>query len=77
MPDKYFPNQFYFPDGKPDDRCYEWRMMNWVTKLDCYDLNINLDNLPEGFEVTFNTAGSPSYAICDAIREIYPEVNIS
>ncbi len=77
FPDKQFPNRLYFLDGKSDDRCYDWRIMNWDTKLDCYDLNINLDNLPEGFEVTFNTAWSPPEAICNAIREIYPEVNVS
>ena len=77
LPGKHFPHQFYFPDGKSDDRWYDWRIMNWDTKWDCYDLNINIDNLPEGFEVTFNTAWSPPYSICDAIREIYPEVNVS
>ena len=70
------------PDGtfqstcRRDDRWYDWRVQNWDTKWDCYDVVVTDDD-PECAEIEFNTAWSPPEAICSALREQYPDVSIS
>ena len=59
-----------------DDRWYDWRLQNWDTKWDCYDVVVTDDD-PDQLEVEFNTAWSPPEAICSALREQYPDVSIS
>ena len=61
---------------KVDDRWYDWRLANWDTKWDCYDVEV-LDDDPENLEICFNTAWSPPEAICHKIREDYPDVSVS
>ena len=75
-------NPFYaglrFPStNEVDDRWYDWRIANWDTKWDCYDVEIDDDYMPNEFEVSFNTAWSPPEAICYAIREQYEDVSVS
>ena len=66
-----------FPStGRHDDRWYDWRLQNWDTKWDAYDVEVTDDD-PEQLEVTFNTAWSPPEAICNELREQYPDVSIS
>ena len=62
--------------GKPDDRWYDWRIQNWDTKWDAYDVVVTDDD-PESVEIEFNTAWSPPEAICNQIREDYPDVSVS
>ena len=62
--------------GNPDDRWYDWRIQNWDTKWDCYDVVVTDDD-PESVEIEFNTAWSPPEAICHQIREDYPDVSVS
>ena len=62
--------------GQQDDRWYDWRIQNWNTKWDCYDVEVTDDD-PECLEITFNTAWSPPEAICNAIRDQYPDINVS
>ena len=62
--------------GIADDRWYDWRLQNWDTKWDCYDVVVTDDD-PESVEIEFNTAWSPPEAICSAIREQYPDVSVS
>ncbi len=59
-----------------DDRWYDWRVNNWDTKWDAYDVVVTDDD-PDQFEVTFNTAWSPPEAVCSAIREQYPDLSVS
>ena len=59
-----------------DDRWYDWRVINWDTKWDAYDVCVTDDD-PESLEIEFNTAWSPPEAICNAIREQYPAVSVS
>jgi len=59
-----------------DDRWYDWRLQNWDTKWDAYDVSIDDDD-PENLEISFNTAWSPPEAICNQIREDYPDVKVS
>ena len=65
-----------FPDGSQDDRWYHWQIANWGTKWDidqpeCDDLDHNC------FECSFETAWSPAEGIYHALREQYPDVEIS
>ena len=62
---------------RQDDRWYAWRNQNWGTKWDCYCVEIDECDLPNGFEVTFDTAWSPPEEICQALREQYPDICIS
>ena len=61
---------------RQDDRWYDWRVQNWDTKWDAYDVEVTDDD-PDQLEVEFNTAWSPPEAICHALREQYPDVSIS
>ena len=59
-----------------DDRWYDWRNHYWDTKWDCYDLGICDHDLPNGFEIQFNTAWAPPEGICRAIRKQYPDTDV-
>tara|TARA_B100000287_G_scaffold263750_1_gene248207 strand:+ start:291 stop:791 length:501 start_codon:yes stop_codon:yes gene_type:complete len=67
-----------FPStGQQDDRWYDWRIQNWDTKWDAYDVEV-VDPDPENLEIEFNTAWSPPEAICHALREKFEDtVSIS
>ena len=66
-----------FPStDRQDDRWYDWRVQNWDTKWDAYDVEV-VDDDPENMEITFNTAWSPPESICEALREQYPDVSVS
>ena len=62
--------------GLSDDRWYDWRVQNWDTKWDAYDVEV-VDPDPENMEIEFNTAWAPPEAICHALREQYPDIAIS
>ena len=66
----------FLSTGKSDDRWYDWRVQNWDTKWDAYDVVVTDDD-EEQLEVEFSTAWSPPEAICSAIREQYPDVSVS
>ena len=73
-------NPFHVPwfksADRADDRWYDWRIQNWDTKWDAYDVVVTDDD-PQCLEIEFNTAWSPPEAICHAIREQYEDVSIS
>ena len=58
--------------GQTDDRWYDWRLQNWDTKWDAYDVEV-VDPDPENLEIEFNTAWSPPEAVCNALREKYKD----
>ena len=70
------PDGTFQSTGRRDDRWYDWRVYNWDTKWDAYDVEVTDDD-PECTEITFNTAWSPPEAICERIREDYPDVSVS
>ena len=70
------PDGTFQSTGRRDDRWYDWRVQNWDTKWDCYDVVVTDDD-PECTEIQFETAWSPPEAICSALREQYPDVSIS
>ena len=62
-----------FPStDRQDDRWYDWRVQNWDTKWDAYDVEV-VDPDPENLEIEFNTAWAPPEAICHALREKYQD----
>ena len=61
---------------RQDDRWYDWRVRNWDTKWDAYDVEV-IDEDHDCVEIQFNTAWSPPEAICSALREQYPDVSIT
>ena len=63
--------------GMGDDRWYDWRVKNWDTKWDAYDVEQHDFDDPDQYEVTFNTAWCPPDAICAQIREDYPDIGVS
>ena len=67
---------FFQSTDRQDDRWYDWRLANWDTKWDAYDVEV-VDPDPENMEIEFNTAWSPPEAICNAIREQYEDVSVS
>ena len=74
--DRYGESQRFHSTGIADDRWYDWRLQNWDTKWDAYDVVVTDDD-PDQLEVEFNTAWSPPEAICSALREQYPDLAIS
>ena len=76
--DKPFRNGLRFKSTDVmDDRWYNWRVQNWGTKWDCYDLTIDECDMPNGFEASFNTAWSPPEEICNALKEKFEGMSIS
>ena len=73
--DSMYPPQF--PDGTTDDRWYNWRLANWGTKWDAYEVEIDDSEMHYGFEVSFDTAWSPPEEICYAIKEQFDDVSVS
>ena len=74
--DRYGEFSRFQSTGRADDRWYDWRLQNWDTKWDAYDVEVTDDD-PECTEVEFNTAWCPPEAICNQIREDYPDVSVS
>ena len=76
--DRESPYPPHFPkSGAIDDRWYDWRNANWGTKWDCYDLSIDEDELPNGFEASFNTAWCPPEEVCYALKEKFEGMSVS
>jgi hypothetical protein len=74
--DDGFPRYVFKSTGITDQRWYDWRLQHWDTKWDAYDVCVTDDD-PENVEIEFNTAWSPPEAICNQIREDYPDVSVS
>ena len=73
--DKGFGRGLYFPSTDiNDDRWYNWRVANWGTKWDCYDLSIDEDE--QELNLEFNTAWSPPEEICRALKERFEDADI-
>jgi len=71
-----FQRYVFQSTGITDQRWYDWRLKNWDTKWDAYDVQVTDDD-PECLEVEFDTAWSPPEAICHQLREDYPDIAIS
>jgi hypothetical protein len=67
-----FPRLVFRSTDITDQRWYDWRLQNWDTKWDAYDVEV-VDSDPENLEIEFNTAWAPPEAICHALREKYED----
>ena len=74
--DRYGESQRFQSTGHQDDRWYDWRVQNWDTKWDAYDVEVD-DTDEDHTIITFNTAWSPPEAVCRAMREEYPDLAVS
>lgn len=78
LKDKGFGKGLYFESTDiNDDRWYNWRCANWGTKWDAYSLEIDECDMPNGFEVTFETAWSPPEEVHSAISEQFDDLSMS
>ena len=76
--DKPFLNGLRFKStDRQDDRWYNWRNQNWGTKWDAYSMEIDDCEMPNGFEVEFQTAWAPPEEVCHAIREQFDDLTVS
>ena len=75
--DEPYKGLHFASTGMQDDRWYNWRVQNWGTKWDCYSLEIDDVDMPNGFEVTFETAWSPPEEIHTAISEQFDDLSMS
>ena len=76
MVEDTFPRSVFKSTGITDQRWYDWRLHNWDTKWDAYDVQVDGGYDDDEITVEFNTAWSPPEAICNAIREQYPEATV-
>ena len=65
---------YNFPDGRNDDRWYDWRLQNWDTKWEASEVEIELDD-SEILRVEFDTAWSPPEGVMEKLREKFPDVS--
>tara|TARA_B100000965_G_scaffold400741_1_gene423208 strand:- start:290 stop:748 length:459 start_codon:yes stop_codon:yes gene_type:complete len=71
-----FHRTYDFPDGTNDDRWYSWNVANWGTKWEVAD--VECDHFDEcSFECEFETAWSPPEGIFYALRDLFPDVDVS
>jgi hypothetical protein len=65
-----------FPDGQNDDRWYDWNIQNWGTKWEVSD--VECDHWDgNSFECEFETAWSPPEGIFYALRQLFPDVDVT
>ena len=74
--DGYGKSLRFVSTGQADDRWYDWRLKNWDTKWDAYDVQVTDDD-PDQLEIEFDTAWSPPEAVCHALRDKYPDLAVS
>ena len=70
--DRYGESRRFQSTGQIDDRWYDWRVQNWDTKWDAYDVEV-IDEDHDCVEIQFDTAWSPPEAICHALREKFED----
>ncbi len=64
-----------FPDGKNDDRWYDWNIANWGCKWEVDD--VECEGEANILECQFETPWSPPEQIFHALREMFEDVEIS
>ena len=69
---------YNFPDGKNDDRWYNWNITNWGTKWDITANQVEFGyEDSEQLEMEFDTAWSPPEEICFRLREMFQNLTIT
>ena len=73
-----FYETYNFPDGKNDDRWYEWNITNWGTKWDITANQVEFGyEDSEQLEMEFDTAWSPPEEICFRLREMFQDLTFT
>ena len=67
---------YNFPDGRNDDRWYDWRLQNWDTKWEASEVELDYED-SEILRVEFDTAWSPPEGVMTKLREKFPDVTFS
>jgi hypothetical protein len=75
--DEPFKGLHFESSGKQDDRWYNWRNQNWGTKWDAYSMEMDDEEMPNGFEVEFETAWCPPEEVAEAIKEQFDDLSMS
>ena len=69
---------YNFPDGKNDDRWYDWNIQNWGTKWDITADSVDMESYDsEQLEIEFSTAWRPPEPICKKLRQMFPHLSFS
>ena len=63
-------------DGSQDDRWYYWKIDNWGTKWNSYDVEVE-SNFDDELTVQFSTAWCPPIGIFEKIKEYCEEYNLA
>ena len=63
-------------DGSQDDRWYYWKIDNWGTKWNSYDVEVE-SNFDDELTVRFCTAWAPPIEIFEKIKEYCEEYNLA
>ena len=65
---------YNFPDGRNDDRWYDWRLQHWDTKWEASEVELDYED-SEILRVEFDTAWSPPEGVMEKLREKFPDVS--
>jgi hypothetical protein len=63
-------------DGSQDDRWYYWKIDNWGTKWNSYNVEVE-SNFDDELTVNFDTAWAPPIGIFEKIKEYCEEYNLA
>ncbi len=63
-------------DGSQDDRWYYWKIDNWGTKWNSYNIEVE-SNFDDELTVSFDTAWAPPIEIFKKIKEYCEEYNLA
>ena len=69
-----FYETYNFPDGRNDDRWYDWRLQHWDTKWEASEVELDYED-SEILRVEFDTAWSPPEGVMEKLREKFPDVS--
>ena len=68
---------YNFPDGKNDDRWYDWNVHNWGTKWDIGKDAVEWgDDEEDYFQIHFDTAWAPPEDVASELKRKYKKVSI-
>ena len=67
-----------FPDGKQDDRWYDWRKKNWGTKWKVFDVDLGEPEPGSNLVVFFTTAWAPFNEEClEQVSKAFPNATFA
>ena len=76
MPENVKDTTYNHLGPNADPNWYDWSIENWGTKWDTNDVQV-VDEYEDFIIYSFDTAWSPPEPICAALRDKFPDLNIS